>query len=581
MPWPSGEASSREWRADAYRGRPGRRTRAQRRSANVVGVEHDRAVDASRDRSVRVGGYSHGVDERTRVTRRSAPQERITRPLFSLATRDETNKSPVYILSKGHHDHVARGAFRTALQSTMKSERAHLEASSHLDLRKPVLPPTTHAVTAHSRPAFPKPLARNSTYLWSLKCTASVILGVLVAWHFFGETFAYVLGLPEQARLLSYAAFALLTPYAFLRSPKLDVGTSLLVLFTVVAVVRSLPYTGDDYLERQLLFIAGLLLPFITISKLVAIAERTIFCTAATSFLAIGALLTSALLIPTEAGRAVLVFNTDSNPVGLSVSFVAAVAAIAGFCVRVINRLPKPGVKDIFIGLALIGVAGVLASRSLLLGTRSLIFVYVGLGIALLPAIRRDVRIRVGALIAAGIVILIMLRHDEGAWSFAPGRAGERFTGLFELAELSRNDVSALWRFGDAAIVDRLQLWNEYLTCFAAQPLLGCGYRLAEVEEQAIYAHNILVGIAGEFGLVGLALFIALLVVIARRVPVVRLNQDPVALLGVLLTIGGMIQLLFSLDLPIAKHFTVGIALLNSTAAHVRRTDRTARIRRW
>lgn len=390
------------------------------------------------------------------------------------------------------------------------------------------------------------------------------LLGAIVVWHFYGGLITYLLGLPDYVRLGSYAAFLILTPYAFYRRSNVDAYEFLIIALTAFVWVRSsqLIRESEGY-DLLMLYLAGFCMPSLVIARLWPARSQKLGISILFVGMTAGETLATLYRISTDTGRAVFEFDAASNPVGLSVSTISAVTIAIAFALNLWHTAHRGLLWLRVLSVTVFAFAGYMLVKALDLGTRSLLF---ALALASCVMIAHQARsavkvlsiVVVGALAIVGVITLLF--EDWGP--------PQRFVEFFHLIGDANDDWSVVLRWGDAAIVERFYWWRAYLDCFAERPLFGCGLRMGAVESGIPYAHNIFIGAAGEFGIAGLALLVAFVVLVVRDMRRIWPQKDPVATAALGLVIAGFVQLQFSLDLPIAKHFVVGAALLRSVAAN-------------
>ena len=133
-------------------------------------------------------------------------------------------------------------------------------------------------------------------------------------------------------------------------------------------------------------------------------------------------------------------------------------------------------------------------------------------------------------------------------------RTLQRFDSLASRIEAgeSANPRVELWRYA----VDR---WNE-------RPLVGHGVGAWPVllysRDERHYPHNLILELLVELGVVGLALFAALVLVLARRVSLRRLREDPAMMLAVMLCINAFINAMTSGDISDNRNLFAMLGLL-------------------
>lgn len=386
------------------------------------------------------------------------------------------------------------------------------------------------------------------------------LLGGIIVWHFYGGLLAYLLGLPDYARLASYAAFLIMTPYAFYRRFIFDAYDILVVVFTAFVWTRSFELIAEnESYDLLILYLVGFCIPSLVIVRVWSFANQKF----AVLMLLIGMttceILAASLRVSTETERAVFEFDVTSNPVGLSVSTISTVTVAVAFALHLWQSAHRGLLWRRTLSVTLLAIVAYMLVKALDLGTRSLI---VALGAASSAMIVHQASSTVRALWI--LVVIAFVNFVTMEVFFEDWQPSQRFVEFISLIVDSKNDWSAVLRWGDAAIIDRYYLWRAYLDCFAERPLFGCGLRIGSVDAGIPYAHNIVIGVAGEFGIGGLVLLAALFVLILRDMRCIWSRKDPVATAALGLVIAGLVQLQFSLDLPIAKHFIVGAALLRS-----------------
>lgn len=404
----------------------------------------------------------------------------------------------------------------------------------------------------------------------SATIVATMIASTIV-WHHYGTLFAYLLGLPDYLRLASYAAFLLLTPYALYRRSTFDAYDMLVISLTALVWLRSSFLIADNEIyETAVLYLAGFCIPSLVIVRLWPAAKQNVGVYILFVGLTVGEILAAFFRVSTETGRAVFEFDITSNPVGLSVSTISAVTVATACALHLWHSVDRGVLWRRALSLAVFGIIIYLLVKAVDLGTRSLL---IALGLASCVMIAHRARRIVGVLIVVfvgAVALFVTMPPLLEGWQ-PPARVVE----FVRLISDAKSDVTAVLRWGDQALIERFYWWQAYLDCFIERTVFGCGLRVGSAESGVPYAHNIFIGIAGELGIVGLTLLTGLCVVIVNDIRGIWSRKDAVASAGLGLVIAGLVQLQFSLDLPIAKHFIVGAALLRSAALNTK--DKKAR----
>ena len=99
----------------------------------------------------------------------------------------------------------------------------------------------------------------------------------------------------------------------------------------------------------------------------------------------------------------------------------------------------------------------------------------------------------------------------------------------------------------------RLKLWQHAVDYWSERPLVGHGVGAWPIlylgRDRRHYPHNMILELLVEFGVVGLVLFAGLVLVLARRVSLRRLREDPALMLAVMLCINTFINAMTSGDI--------------------------------
>lgn len=415
----------------------------------------------------------------------------------------------------------------------------------------------------------------------------SVAIGMIAGLHFTlaGAAQAWI-GSGDWGPL-TYACFVALLIPSLISSRKRVTPIDVAVVLYVTLYILRLAWAQqdeEDFFVLIGLYGAGLAACYIVLSRFLSSTPHTdlfvwVFCVT----LALGSALISADLMVTETGRSILAANPDSNPVGLSVALVSSALVALAITFAVLRNDRSRLLVRLAIGAVAAGFAVFFAWQALATGTRS---VFLALGgaflflMALLPKKKHlssyGIILVIGCVAAAMLWLIIPLVADL-VQQLMPGPTGRRLAEF--LGALRDADVDG-WIPSDRAASERTWLWRTYWDCFVERPLWGCGPRLGEVSRAPIYAHNVILAAAGELGVLGLgALGVAVAFALLSARVLVR-DEGAAAWVATALLVGGFLQLQFSLELPVAKHFVVGLALVEGLRTRRARARRVLATRR-
>lgn len=417
----------------------------------------------------------------------------------------------------------------------------------------------SHGAAAHDRGRG----AAKKSGLFSGTLVAALV-GAVSGLYFGGSAISLLLGLPEKAHYLLFVFWIITAPLVVLRIPhKVHVGAYALVLLACLTIVRTLD--ADEYSELRTtagpFYLVGVVMPIIALAGAVAYGiRRQAFALALVGALAVTGTVVSLNLTGTETGRAVLAQAEDANPVGLSVPLVSAAVVFLSLVFvdpRALSR--RPVTKWLLRGGAALCCV-VFFSLALRTGTRSVAIVgivCVGLFLLARLGVLRSMVIAIATLTVVGIA--------GGTYEIVVAVVGEHYpelgARLARTFELLGGGVSTFVAW-DPSVAERIWLWERYSECAMMRPIIGCGPRLAEMQDVGIYPHNIWLQVAGEHGVIGLALLTVAVVALFRAGQRAVARGSIFDMVAVALTLGGFVQLQMSLDLPAAKHFVVGAGML-------------------
>ena len=146
--------------------------------------------------------------------------------------------------------------------------------------------------------------------------------------------------------------------------------------------------------------------------------------------------------------------------------------------------------------------------------------------------------------------------------------------GIIVLAISSGDSLRTLQRFdklvseesGGRSAATRFEFWRHAVIYWAKRPLVGHGVGAWPVlymgRDQRHYPHNMILELLVEFGLVGLGLFAALVLVLARRVSLRRLREDPAVMRALILCINAFMNAMSTGDLADNRNLFAMLGLL-------------------
>lgn len=398
---------------------------------------------------------------------------------------------------------------------------------------------------------------------------ASVAMGIVTGLHFtLGAISQAWIGPGDWARL-TYAWFvALLVPSFFFYRKRFTTIDIAVILYVTLYVSRLFWNQRDeeDFVMLVGLYSAGLAACYVVLSRFLSSTPHAelfvwVFCVT----LALGCLLISTDLQVTQTGRSILASDPESNPVGLSVALLSGALVAMAITFAVLRNDGVRPLTRVGIGSVAVSLTVFLAWQAMRTGTRSVILALYATVIFLILLVPRKKRLS-----TYGFVAIIGGGAAVAGWFAAPligdliehvlpAPVGQRYAEF--LVALGREGFDA-WVNVDLSALARTELWRTYWECFTESPVWGCGPRLGEVSRAPVYAHNAFLAAAGELGVAGLA---ALGVAVACALFSVRLLVEEGGAGGwvaAALLVGGFLQLQFSLELPVAKHFVVGLAMV-------------------
>lgn len=415
----------------------------------------------------------------------------------------------------------------------------------------------------------------------------SVVIGILTGLHFTmaGAVQAWI-GSGNWGTL-TYACFvALLIPSLILSEKRVTPIDVAVVLYVTLYIMRLAwnQQDEDDFFVLTGLYGGGLAACYVVLSRFVSSTPNTdlfvwVFCLT----LVVGSALISADLMVTETGRSIVASNPDSNPVGLSVALVSSALMALAMTFAVLSNDRLRLLVRLGIGAVAAAFVVFFAWQSLATGTRSVLLVFGGAFVFLTVLFPKKrglssyaTMLAVGGAAAAIVWLFVPLVADL-VQQLMPGPTGRRVAEF--LGALRDADVDG-WISSDSAALERTWLWRTYWDCFVERPLWGCGPRLGDVARAPIYAHNVILAAAGELGVLGLgALGVAVASALLSARVLVR-DEGAAAWVATALLVGGFLQLQFSLELPVAKHFVVGLALVEGLRTRRARPPRVLATRR-
>ncbi len=368
---------------------------------------------------------------------------------------------------------------------------------------------------------------------------------------------------------LTYVCFiALLIPIMFLSRKRITPIDVAVILYVTLYIMRLFwnQEGEEDVLVLTGLYGAGLAACYVALSRFVSSTPHAdlfvwIFCVT----LGLGSVLISADLMATETGRSILASNPDSNPVGLSVSPLSSALVAMAITFAVLRNAGLRHLVRLGIGAAAAGFVVFFAWQALATGTRSAFLALVG-AFAFLTLLRAKKKwlssfgiILVLSGTAVAMLLWVMPLISDLIQQLMPGPTGWR---LIEFLGALRDADFDSWIPSDPAALERVWLWRTYWDCFMERPLWGCGPRLGEVSRAPVYAHNVVVAAAGELGVMGLGALAVAVISAFHSASVLVRDGGTSAWVAAALLAGGFLQLQVSLEPPVAKHFVVGLALV-------------------
>lgn len=435
-----------------------------------------------------------------------------------------------------------------------------------------------------NRSAVDRPVIAKNVLHTRIACVA---IGMIAGLHFTLAGAAQAWIGPGDWGPLTYACFvALLIPSLILSRKRVTPIDLAVVLYVTLYILRLAWNQQDqeDFLVLMGLYGAGLAACYVVLSRFMSSTPHTdlfvwVFCLT----LVIGSALISANLMVTETGRSVLASNPDSNPVGLSVALVSSALVALAITFWVLRNDRSRLLVRLGIGVVAAGFAAFFAWQALATGARSVFLVLGGAFVFLMVLFPKTrglssygIMLAVGGGAAAIFWLFVPLLADL-VQQLMPGPTGQRLAEF--LGALRDADVDG-WIPSDRAASERTWLWRTYWNCFVERPLWGCGPRLGDVSQAPIYAHNVILAAAGELGVLGLgALGVAVASALVSARGLVR-GEGAAAWVATALLVGGFLQLQFSLELPVAKHFVVGLALVEGLRTRRARARRVLATRR-
>jgi O-antigen ligase len=139
-------------------------------------------------------------------------------------------------------------------------------------------------------------------------------------------------------------------------------------------------------------------------------------------------------------------------------------------------------------------------------------------------------------------------------------------SGASSLRTLQRFDKFLSEESDDASAGARFKLWQGAVRLWLEQPIVGHGVGAWPVlyfgRDYRHYPHNMVLELLVEFGLIGLVLFAMLVVVLAQRMSVRRLRDDPALMCAVMLCINAFSNAMTTGDLADNRNLFAVIGLL-------------------
>jgi O-antigen ligase len=126
-------------------------------------------------------------------------------------------------------------------------------------------------------------------------------------------------------------------------------------------------------------------------------------------------------------------------------------------------------------------------------------------------------------------------------------------SGESSLRTLQRFDKLVSEQGGGRSAAERVDFWRHAVAYWAERPLVGHGVGAWPIlylgRDQSSYPHNLILELLVEFGLIGLVLFAALVLVATRQVSLQRLREDPALMCAVMLCINALVNAMSTGDL--------------------------------
>jgi O-antigen ligase len=131
---------------------------------------------------------------------------------------------------------------------------------------------------------------------------------------------------------------------------------------------------------------------------------------------------------------------------------------------------------------------------------------------------------------------------------------------------LGRFDMLVTEKGGGNSAAARLDHWRHAVAFWVERPVVGHGVGAWPVlyfnADFPHYPHNLILEVLVELGLIGLGLFAVVVVVLAHRVTLQRLREDPALMCALMLCINAFINAMTTGDLADNRNFFIVLGLL-------------------
>ena len=139
-------------------------------------------------------------------------------------------------------------------------------------------------------------------------------------------------------------------------------------------------------------------------------------------------------------------------------------------------------------------------------------------------------------------------------------------SGESSLRTLQRIEKLVSEQGGGRSAAARGDYWRHAVAYWVERPLVGHGAGAWPIlylgRDQSSYPHNVILELLVEFGLIGVLLFAAVVLVACRRVSLQRLREDPALMCAAMLCINAFVNAMSSNDLPGNRNLFTMLGLL-------------------